>query len=618
MLPLQIFVTICIGVLTVVTSQEPGFLDGCKAPMVLPVWDNGAIFSPYYTLHPDFNYPPNQTCRWTIRVPEGKKLQITFDEAFDVERNGAPSLPSFTACADWVRIYSGTTTAPVCAPKGVLTTGIFCGTTSPGVQLVSSNTATIDFCTDEEDERRGFRLTYSGTDGSEIPPSTTTAKPQPGPVCGGEIVLDSENTVQYIQSPNYPEEYPQETFCEWIVRSSNSSAVMVTAVGLFEIDGRRRDPLCRGSHLMIEDTMQGKSVGRFCGDRPWSGPRGVRSFGNTVKIVFRSAFSWWNRRGFRLRVEESRCNAEYGHCPNSQTGHTCFDRSQLCDGNPDCPRGMDENCPAGCGIPAIPPYISTKSDAKIVGGVEARPGSWPWQAALFTLSGEHFCGGTIIEHDWVLTAAHCCVAHALPVDPKNYKVRVGEHDLAQEYEPNAVHYDIEKIILYPDYEPENDRTAYDMCMIKTKMPIFFNDDVTPVCLPSMNSGAIGSKCYVTGWGYSYGGREGRKFVNRTHITELKYSDPLRQVDVVIERELCESMWSDISEDEICAYNPEKDSCNGDSGGPLVCPSTDDPSRYELVGTVSWGHERCASENYPGVYAKTSYFLDWIYDTIADN
>ena len=43
---------------------------------------------------------------------------------------------------------------------------------------------------------------------------------------------------------------------------------------------------------------------------------------------------------------------------------------------------------------------------KIVGGVEAEPNSWPWQVALFFDAG-WFCGGSIIDTNWVMTAAHC-------------------------------------------------------------------------------------------------------------------------------------------------------------------------------------------------------------------
>jgi len=60
-------------------------------------------------------------------------------------------------------------------------------------------------------------------------------------------------------------------------------------------------------------------------------------------------------------------------------------------------------CDAGtCGVPAIAPSTSVR----VVGGVEAVPHSWPWMVSL-QADGRHFCGGSLINKQWVLSAAHC-------------------------------------------------------------------------------------------------------------------------------------------------------------------------------------------------------------------
>lgn len=57
-----------------------------------------------------------------------------------------------------------------------------------------------------------------------------------------------------------------------------------------------------------------------------------------------------------------------------------------------------------CGKPMISPQMI--STTRIVGGDVAVPHSWPWMVSV-TTSGGSFCGGSIIDNSWILTAAHC-------------------------------------------------------------------------------------------------------------------------------------------------------------------------------------------------------------------
>jgi transmembrane protease serine 3 len=67
----------------------------------------------------------------------------------------------------------------------------------------------------------------------------------------------------------------------------------------------------------------------------------------------------------------------------------------------------------------------------------------------------------------------------------------------------------------------------------------------------------------------------------------------------------------ILDSQICAGGVRgKDTCNGDSGGPLQTSHHDAPCVYNIVGVTSFGSQMCGTTSY-GIYAKVSYFLDWI-------
>jgi secreted trypsin-like serine protease len=59
--------------------------------------------------------------------------------------------------------------------------------------------------------------------------------------------------------------------------------------------------------------------------------------------------------------------------------------------------------------------VEIKAEAiqlRIVGGTSATPGAWPWLVWLGN------CGGSLISHDWIVTAAHCmyvCVSVFLSI-----------------------------------------------------------------------------------------------------------------------------------------------------------------------------------------------------------
>jgi hypothetical protein len=88
------------------------------------------------------------------------------------------------------------------------------------------------------------------------------------------------------------------------------------------------------------------------------------------------------------------------------------------------------------------------SKERIVGGVHARPNSWPWHVRLHANGG--LCGGSLIDTKHVLTAAHC---FQTPIVLQNHQVYVGLHDINQPVYGEQVIV-AEKIFLHEQYNPD--------------------------------------------------------------------------------------------------------------------------------------------------------------------
>ncbi|XP_023813059.1 transmembrane protease serine 9-like [Oryzias latipes] len=238
-------------------------------------------------------------------------------------------------------------------------------------------------------------------------------------------------------------------------------------------------------------------------------------------------------------------------------------------------------------------------NSRIVGGQNALPGSWPWQVSL--QSSYHFCGGSLINNQWVLTAAHCFPSRSA----SGVNAVLGLQSL-QGSNPNRVSRTIKTVIVHPNYNSGTQNN--DIALLQLSSPVTFNNYITPVCLPSTGSTFYsGVKTWVTGWGDIGNG------------VSLPAPQTLQEVQVpIVGNRQCKCSYgaSSITDNMVCAGLLEggKDSCQGDSGGPLVIKQN---NLWIQAGVVSFG-EGCVEPNYPGVYTRVSQYQTWINTQITSN
>jgi secreted trypsin-like serine protease len=267
----------------------------------------------------------------------------------------------------------------------------------------------------------------------------------------------------------------------------------------------------------------------------------------------------------------------------------------------------------GCGCSK---YQTTIMNARIVNGEEAQIGTWGWAASFQLTSqygGEHFCGGTIIDEQHIVTAAHCWSdIYDLGFDPVNIvRVLLGAHDKSSP-ELGSRYYYLESVRRHLRYDSDDPQQKYDIAIVTLRETIDFQQMplISRVCLPSFNSTPadlsnpeyppVGTNLVAIGWGDQ---RENSGIG----------SDTLRQVTVqAIDKNDSTCRFSGQLNDpktELCAAAPGKDTCQGDSGGPLM-QWRSDHKVWELVGITSHGRG-CAERPYAGVYTRVAAYLDWI-------
>ncbi|XP_068440802.1 ST14 transmembrane serine protease matriptase a [Clinocottus analis] len=468
--------------------------------------EKGTFTSPNF---PNY-YPPRMSCQWSIQVPAGKSVKVTF-------RKFLLSEPGQENSKDCGKDYVEVNGKKLCGeqPDGSVT------------ETSNSNKMSVVFFSDASYVDRGFNASYEAIDVKDPCPSQFQCRNQRcikmALKCDGwndcgdmSDELNCKCSSKHISCKNGLCK-PMFWKCDGVDDCGDlTDEQNCGGCKTGQITCRNKKCVSEKNHCDGTDNCGDGSDELDCG----------RSVGVSCSDV-------------TYKCKDNKCISKV---------------NPECDGTQDCEDGSDEqNCDCG---------RSMFKTSRIVGGEDTEAGEFPWQVSLHVKGFGHVCGASLISPNWLVTAAHCVQddGRTRYSHPSTWEAYSGLH--TQKVVGSAVEKrNLKQIIPHPNY---NERTYdNDIALMELDRPVTYSDYIRPICMPApQHDFPTSSTVWITGWGATRENGFAAKVLQKAQV---------RIINPTVCNDL---MDGQITSRMMCAgvLTGGVDACQGDSGGPLSSPS----------------------------------------------
>lgn len=259
----------------------------------------------------------------------------------------------------------------------------------------------------------------------------------------------------------------------------------------------------------------------------------------------------------------------------------------------------------------IKSVVKRDADDRIINGAKVGRGEWPWLAALGTIDEGLLCGASIINENWLVTAASC-FSYRQTDKPCNYNVRVGTRNWLIDYDYSGQDRRLAGIYRHPDYS-ESESYENNIALVKLDKPIPLapGTAINAICLPkTARSADKGTICKTAGWGQEDADEQDTLTLStrQTSLPVVGYEGDkcgeFEGVDKTLPGEICAGVTDGST-----------GTCDTDDGGPLTFEAN--TGRVTLLGLTSHWPD-CVREGYPSFFVDVGYYYPWIKSVIKSN